>query len=213
MDLAPDDLLKVVEHVRQENHLIPLDLRREVEGLEPMIFQAPALAFERLKDLLRPFEESLERFKPQGDLYRCVSLQTFHHRCTRSPFSDMSLPTFRMIIETAQIPEHILRDALLISDSLFPPEHSWLVQGEDVKRLSADEVPRALKIPSYPPFVLFEFPQELLDRAKVTVRRPNGGDSVFGPHPQWSRWGIPAGVELIDWHIPTSAVGAVLWRP
>ena len=203
-------LLDLADHVST-----PKEIRRELPTLRVQATTGSAVrAWEFFELLAGPALRSLVTVTPSTTLYRVQTWETFVKHCTKEEWAEQDPEGLRRLLQGETDPDARLREMLRRDGTIFPRQHSWMVQAapDFVDRAGA-EYPQLLEIRGRPPFVLCVMPVERLLTTGVEVRRPTGADAAFAGQDQWSGSDLPAGSEFLDLDVPGDAVEEVLWRP
>lgn len=203
-------LLELADHVST-----PEEIRRALPGLRVQATTGSAVrAWESFEALAEPALRSLTTVAPTTTLYRVQTWETFLKHCTMEEWAEQDPEVLRRLLQGELNPDARLREMLRRDETIFPREHSWMVQAttDFVERAGA-EYPQRLEIRGRPPFVLCVMPVERLLAAGVEIRRPTGADAALAWQAQWSGSDLPAGPEFLDLDVPGNAVQEVLWRP
>jgi hypothetical protein len=198
------------------DHNLNREVRREAEGLLPLIDQNPALAETRLEALYNRVVPALLTHPPTEDLCRCVPIRSFflYHVTddARSDYRDSI--DFGQEVAARPDPARFLKTLLRRDAPLFRAAHSWMVGYSGVQHLDGVEIKRALALnDTHPPYVIFLMTREKLLAAGVGVRPSTALDAVPAGITYWDADGLPTGLdEYVDRDIPYAALERLEWR-
>jgi len=208
------DAKGLIDKISRDADLSP-DVQRVVGRLSANIAD-PDILIPRLQQLASDLWRTLPRELPRYDLLRVVPAHTFWaylaKPSVRATFT--TVEDFSIYVGTSDDPSELLMAFLADDPITFLAERSWLAEAAPLRRMTGEELSRALEIDRDPPLVVFHLPLDRLLLNGVTVRKPCSLDSAVAPNLQWRETGLASGIqEYVDGDIPRSCIDPIEWKP